>query len=63
MSSPNDPKISTGSPAPDPERRRSPFQDRALGLFYAVVIGVAMCGWLWFIGWLMWNIVTWIVNG
>jgi uncharacterized membrane protein YccC len=62
MSSADDPKIPTGSSNPDPERRRSPFRDRALALFYAVVIGVAMGGWLWFLGWLMWDLVTWIVN-
>jgi hypothetical protein len=48
MSSADDPKISTSPPATDPERRRSPFHDRAVILSYAAVIGVAMCGWLWF---------------
>jgi hypothetical protein len=62
MSSADDPKNSTGSPNPDSERRRSLFQDRALALFYAVVIGVAMGGWLWFLGGLMWDLVTWIVH-
>jgi hypothetical protein len=41
MSSADDPRISTGSPPPDSERRRAPFKDRALALLYAVVIGVA----------------------
>jgi hypothetical protein len=63
MSSPDDPKLSKASPPRDSERRRSPFQDRALAVFYAIVIGVAICGWLWFLGWIMWKIVTWIVNG
>jgi hypothetical protein len=63
MSSADDPKNSTGSPPPNPERRRSPFHDRALGLFYAVVIGVAMGGWLLFLGRLMWDLMTWIING
>jgi hypothetical protein len=62
MSSADDQKISTNSPVPDPEQHRSKFQDGALILFLVVVIGVAMGGWLWFLGSLMWDIVTWIVN-
>jgi hypothetical protein len=62
MSSTEDLKTSTSSPVPDPDRHRSNFQDRALMLFYAVAIGVAMCGWLWFLGWLLWEIVSWIVS-
>jgi hypothetical protein len=56
-------KTSADLPAPDPDKRHpSPFNDRALILFYAVLIGIAMGGWLWFLGWLSWEIVTWFVN-
>jgi hypothetical protein len=39
---------------------RSAFQDQALLLFYFVIIAVSMGGWLWFLGYLSWNIVNWV---
>jgi hypothetical protein len=37
---------------------RSTFQDRALLLFYIVVIAVSMGGWLWLLMYLSWRLVS-----
>jgi hypothetical protein len=37
---------------------RSTFQDRALLLFYVVVIAVSMGGWLWLLMYLSWRLVS-----
>jgi len=39
---------------------RSSFQDHALLLFYIVIIAVSMGGWLWLLGYLSWDIVSWV---
>jgi hypothetical protein len=39
---------------------RSAFQDRALPLFYFVIIIASMAGWFWFLGYLSWRIVSWV---
>jgi hypothetical protein len=38
---------------------RSSFRDWALILFYATIVLIAMGGWLWFLGWLSWNVIDW----
>jgi hypothetical protein len=38
---------------------RSAFRDLALPLCYFIIITVSMAGWLWFLGYLSWDIVSW----
>jgi hypothetical protein len=52
----------TGSTAAELNRPISSFQGRALLPFYLLVVTFAMAGWLWFLGWLSWEIVTRLVN-
>jgi hypothetical protein len=52
----NDPREATRGNA------RTTFEDRALLAFYAVVVGVAMSGWLWFLAWLSWQVAVSIVT-
>jgi hypothetical protein len=42
-----------GSETLDPNKQRHTFQDRALILFYALIVAIAMGGWLWLIAWLV----------
>ncbi len=41
---------------------RSLFQDRALLMFYIVVIAISMGGWLWFLGSLSWRLADWVMR-
>jgi hypothetical protein len=50
-------------PKTNPNRRRLAIRDRALLLVYCLMAVVAMGGWLWFLGRLSWNILTWAVRG
>jgi hypothetical protein len=52
-----------GTTGPEPNNRpRSSFRDRMLILFTALLFTIAMAGWLWFLGWLSWSVVTWFIN-
>jgi hypothetical protein len=51
------------NPKANPNRRRLAIRDRALLLVYCLMAVVAMGGWLWFLGRLSWNILTWAVRG
>jgi hypothetical protein len=53
-----DSDTNTEGPAGSPNRRSS-FRDRALLLFYVLLASIAMGGWLWFLGWMSWNIIAW----
>jgi hypothetical protein len=41
---------------------RSSFQDRALLMFYILVVAVSMGGWLWFLGSLSWRVAGWVTG-
>jgi hypothetical protein len=39
--------------------QRSAFADHAVLIFYIFVIAVSMGGWLWFLGYLSWGLLSW----
>jgi hypothetical protein len=52
-----------GSANPDPgNKRRTSFQGPVLVLLYAIILLLAMGGWLWFLGWLSWHVVVWAMG-
>ncbi|SDS11433.1 hypothetical protein [Bradyrhizobium canariense] len=40
----------------------SKLKDATPFIFYFIVVLVAMAGWLYFIGWLLWQLVVWIFS-
>jgi hypothetical protein len=40
---------------------RSSLRDRALLMFYILVIAVSMGGWLWFLGSMSWRLASWVL--
>jgi len=47
----------------NPNRPRLAIRDHAVLPVYCLMAVVAMGGWLWFLGRLSWNILTWAVRG
>jgi hypothetical protein len=41
--------------------QRSAFADHALLAFYIFVIAISMSGWLWFLGYLSWGLLSWVM--
>ncbi len=41
---------------------RSSLRDRALLVFYIVVIAVSMGGWFWFLGSVSWRLASWAMH-
>jgi hypothetical protein len=37
-------------------------RDRAILLLYLVSIAVAMSGWLWFLAWISWTVISWVLG-
>ena len=49
-------------PDQDKGAPRSLFQDRALLMFYILIIAISMGGWLWFLGSLSWYLASWVMR-